>query len=832
MSFVFPALLGATVLAGIPIVIHLILRQKPKTLPFPAFRFLVARHQTNRRRLQLRHWLLLALRMLLIAGLIFAIARPRLLERNLGLSSERPVAAVFVIDVSASMDARSTDNRSRLDDAKRRAGEMLDALPPGSRAAVVSSSDVHGDWAASLNQARQRIQNLRVEPASPPLPRAVMTAYRLFVDLANKRDDDVGHRLPRLLCVFSDSTQGAWSAAQTPRVVEASDQVPVQRDVLVEGRGDIDAALAQLTDADSSLKEPLTELRDLLPRLTPAEFPLTGRPLQVVQQVRSQIRDALAAAPAEPQGDEAAARRLEALGRLLPRLNGYQTLWFDVGLSPARDLAILDIDWPLTQAGVPQEWIRPGGSLLLRPRLRALGQEFQATLTAAGVKEPRVIPEGASVEVPVEIDAAARKLDVGFHGLEFNVNVRDVLAIDNQRYATFAVRPPRKALVIADAPPTDSDFLRALAIHDVVADVRTPESVEGGIPPGYDAVFLLAVAWPSDAVWQALERYAKSGGGVAIVPGGQEMDPRGYQSPAARRVAPGTYESIVRVGKDADVGTRWDWRSKGAFRHPMLRPFERWILDEKIDFVRFPPRVLAFWETKPAKDDFVLIRYQNDRQSPALLERPIGAGKVLQFTTPLDLREPAWNTYLQTIHSFYVVVTGLMVRHLTGEMEPVRLNFLLGRDEASLPIRLFAGRTGLSLRGPQSGPIAIDESLSHIPFPQANVPGNYQVVDAENRVAAAFSVNLPADEIDLTPMQGRFLDVLFGSDVRIASDRRADLEQLLQGRVSEPMELFPLIMVGLLLLLALENLLSNRFYRGDDPAGEGGQAATGNAGSG
>src|SRR5436190_20637375 len=133
MSFVFPPPLVPSVLAGIPVLLHLILRQKPKSLPFPAFRFLVVRHQTNQRKLQLRHWLLLALRVLLIAGLIFAIARPRLLQHNLGLSSERPVAAVFVLDISASMDARSSDTRSRLEDVKKRALELLVELPHSSR---------------------------------------------------------------------------------------------------------------------------------------------------------------------------------------------------------------------------------------------------------------------------------------------------------------------------------------------------------------------------------------------------------------------------------------------------------------------------------------------------------------------------------------------------------------------------------------------------------------------------------------------------------------------------------------------------------------------------
>ena len=41
MSFVFPALLGTLIAAGIPVALHLMMRPKPRTLPFPAFRFLV-----------------------------------------------------------------------------------------------------------------------------------------------------------------------------------------------------------------------------------------------------------------------------------------------------------------------------------------------------------------------------------------------------------------------------------------------------------------------------------------------------------------------------------------------------------------------------------------------------------------------------------------------------------------------------------------------------------------------------------------------------------------------------------------------------------------------
>src|ERR1700738_611187 len=137
MTFVFPILLGGLLLAGVPVLLHLIMRQKPKTLPFPAFRFLVQRQRTNLRKLQLRHLLLLAMRILLIVLLCLALGRPRLLHEVVNLSSERPIAAVLVFDTSMSMDYRTSDKVSRLDEAKKRGLEFLNELPAGSIVAVL-----------------------------------------------------------------------------------------------------------------------------------------------------------------------------------------------------------------------------------------------------------------------------------------------------------------------------------------------------------------------------------------------------------------------------------------------------------------------------------------------------------------------------------------------------------------------------------------------------------------------------------------------------------------------------------------------------------------------
>src|SRR5437762_408561 len=135
MSFLHPFLLTGLALIGLPIIIHLIMRQQPKRLIFPAFRFLKQQLKVNQRKLRLRHWLLLAFRMLLIALMCLALARPRLFsERLMGLNTEQAAIVVLVIDTSPSMEY-TVGGKTRLDEGKARAFELLDELGATSRIA-------------------------------------------------------------------------------------------------------------------------------------------------------------------------------------------------------------------------------------------------------------------------------------------------------------------------------------------------------------------------------------------------------------------------------------------------------------------------------------------------------------------------------------------------------------------------------------------------------------------------------------------------------------------------------------------------------------------------
>src|SRR5438067_12201884 len=83
MAFVNLSLLVGGVLIAIPVVLHLIMRQRPKQFIFPALRFIHERRIANQRRLQLRHWLLLALRCAAIGLFAMALARPSVVSAAL-----------------------------------------------------------------------------------------------------------------------------------------------------------------------------------------------------------------------------------------------------------------------------------------------------------------------------------------------------------------------------------------------------------------------------------------------------------------------------------------------------------------------------------------------------------------------------------------------------------------------------------------------------------------------------------------------------------------------------------------------------------------------------
>ncbi|MCC7191230.1 MAG: BatA domain-containing protein [Phycisphaeraceae bacterium] len=109
MQFLSPLLLGGLVLAGIPLIIHLLNRRRFQVVDWAPMQYLKLTLRTNRRRLKLEQWLLLLVRMLVIAVLILAVARPMVSAAGLSgmLGGRGRTSRVLVIDDSLSMGYRA-----------------------------------------------------------------------------------------------------------------------------------------------------------------------------------------------------------------------------------------------------------------------------------------------------------------------------------------------------------------------------------------------------------------------------------------------------------------------------------------------------------------------------------------------------------------------------------------------------------------------------------------------------------------------------------------------------------------------------------------------------
>ena len=128
MSFLQPLMLIALPLIALPVIIHLINQWRYQTKRWGAMMFLLAANRMNRGFARVRQWLILAMRTLAVAGLIFAIARP-LASGVLGLSSgSRPDTTMVLVDRSPSMQQAGVNGTSKLLAGNQKVTSALETL--------------------------------------------------------------------------------------------------------------------------------------------------------------------------------------------------------------------------------------------------------------------------------------------------------------------------------------------------------------------------------------------------------------------------------------------------------------------------------------------------------------------------------------------------------------------------------------------------------------------------------------------------------------------------------------------------------------------------------
>ncbi|MHC4242825.1 MAG: vWA domain-containing protein [Planctomycetota bacterium] len=140
MIFPAPIFLYLLPLAGLPVVFHLILKQKKRTVVFSTLMFF---HRTDPKlnsHRKIRQWLLLLMRILLIAFILLALSRPEFAS-SLGLGGK--ISLVAIVDNSASMSEGSSydTDKSKLECAREGTRKLILALESESKAAVIVSVD-------------------------------------------------------------------------------------------------------------------------------------------------------------------------------------------------------------------------------------------------------------------------------------------------------------------------------------------------------------------------------------------------------------------------------------------------------------------------------------------------------------------------------------------------------------------------------------------------------------------------------------------------------------------------------------------------------------------
>lgn len=104
MTFLNPAILIGLLAATIPIIIHLLNLKKLKTVEFSTLMFLKELQKNKIRKIKIKQWLLLLLRVFIITFIVLSFARPTLQGLSIaGVTSIAKTTSVFLIDNTFSM---------------------------------------------------------------------------------------------------------------------------------------------------------------------------------------------------------------------------------------------------------------------------------------------------------------------------------------------------------------------------------------------------------------------------------------------------------------------------------------------------------------------------------------------------------------------------------------------------------------------------------------------------------------------------------------------------------------------------------------------------------
>ncbi|MBS0202644.1 MAG: BatA domain-containing protein [Planctomycetes bacterium] len=815
MSLLNPALLAGLGLAVIPVLLHLLLRAKPKRLIFPALRLIQQRRRQNVRRMQLRHLWLLLLRTAVIALIVLAVCRPSLPAANYSLRWWEWVVLALIV------------------------------------AAAVGSYYGVMRWWERQSVARATLLTRRTMLRGGIGLVAVLLAFLgVAVPYARRVSADIKNPSPRAaenvpvaaVFLFDTSVSMAYKQANKTRLHTAQELAKSHLSHLPGG-----SKVAVATSGESSPTPFSTDLVAAQSRVEALEIKAVGLSLndrlramlQVQEEDRRRITSEQSSVPADKQLDRfvraiyiftdltRTAWREETSTQLrdeLERLRMIGVYLIDVGEEAPVNVA-------LTHVKLSREATPAGSSIQIDAVISATGSVKPDQTVELSLRPDNGQPMG---KMSIKLEGGTEETisfdhikipDQAYTQGELKLVGSDPLAADDVAYFSVQTIPALNVLVVAERPTISQLWIQALKILNDegvssynVEGITTDQLVDRDLN-GADVVCLINASQPSEAVWTKLRTFVDGGGGLAVflgtgssleaAAGSEKINPLTYNTEAAQAVLPARLVAALSHSPSRTMDLR---RSQ----HLFLKRFED--LETISDLGQIDVR--RYWKVSPVADAVVVAQYTSDENgpagTPALVERRIGQGRVLMMTTGVD--GISWNDLpsLQTL-GLYLVFADQLTLYLTSQSSG-RFNHEVG-DEVVLPMDRDRKLAKVIVRMPdfKQRAIEIPEKSRAVSLRNLNSVGSYSVDSADASVDyhMGFSLNLPAAESDFTRIETKNLDELMGAE-RYSIHRTLETLKVLEISDRMGQEMYSLLVAMLVAVFAMEQFTATWFYRTDD----------------
>jgi Aerotolerance regulator N-terminal/von Willebrand factor type A domain len=216
MSFLTPLFLVGLAGLAIPVILHLIQKERKNVVQFPSLMFLRRIPYQSVRRRRIRHWLLLFMRLAALALIVLAFSRPFLRRTEINAAASGAREVVILLDRSFSMGYGG-----KWAQAVAAAERTINGLTPADRASIVFfSSNTEVALRAAADRGRLLAAVASVKPG------AGATRYGPALKLAGSILSESA--IPRREAVLiSDFQRSGWQGGEGVRLPDGAVLTPV-----------------------------------------------------------------------------------------------------------------------------------------------------------------------------------------------------------------------------------------------------------------------------------------------------------------------------------------------------------------------------------------------------------------------------------------------------------------------------------------------------------------------------------------------------------------------------------------------------------------------------